>query len=79
MALTDDSHDTSLLMVIHRSRRFQAHDIVIDLVTGNGIGRDIYQPDGLRHNQMGGDMLIDKDGAHGRFLGLCISTACIHR
>ena len=79
MALTDDSHDTSLLMVIHRSRRFQAHDIVINLVTGNGIGRNIHEPDGLWHNQMGGDMLIHKNGAHGQFLGLCNSTTCIHR
>ena len=81
MPFSDDCHDASLLIVLHRTFRFQAHDIVIDLVADDGISGDIHQSDGLRHNQVGGHLLIDIDGAQIHVIGLrclCIYIGCAH-
>ena len=76
MSFSDDSHDASLLIVLHRSFGFQTHDIVIDLVADDGISGDIHQSDGLWHNQVGGHLLIDIDGAQIYVIGLC--CLCIY-
>ena len=81
MPFSNDSHDASLLIVLHRSLGFQTHDIVINLVADDGISRDVYQPDGLWHNQVGSHLLVDIDGAQIHVIGLrclCIYIGCAH-
>ncbi len=73
MALTDNGSYCSRLTVGKDGIRLDADDVIIHLVTHHIVRGDIHQLDGLRHNQMGGHVLVDIDSAQ---IGvLCADTA----
>ena len=59
VALADDRHGARQLMLEHPVHRLDADDVVRALVPCYLLGGDVHQPDGLRHDDVSGDLLVD--------------------
>ena len=61
MALTNDRHRSREFVVHQRGLGLQADDVVGALVADELVSGDVHELDVLRHDEMGGNLVIDVD------------------
>ena len=74
MALTNDRYRSREFVVHQRGLGFQTDDVVGALVADELVSGDVHELDVLRHDEMGGNLVIDVDD---RLLKVALEDTCV--